>query len=764
MDCFQESDQGLLYLADGFSPVLRWDGSTPAMELAGLDAPPTRVTLSGASSGENLGSYTAYQRFLDRFGFKSNLSPISNVYRRGAIAVVTGSITGATNASPIVITSLGHGLSTGDAVTIADVGGNTAANSSGGWFITVVDADSFSLDGSTGDGAYTSGGTWTSSSPASSSLSITYTSVNTTTDPKVTRRQILRNTDGQSDTYYVDVDTTDLVSTTFSSTKTDAVLAAQTSQAILDDLGQPLANRHDRPPNHKPFLMYVLSRMLYFGSVDYTRGHIKLTFGSQTVTGVGTDWTDALEGRELHILGVADVYTIGSVNEANQTLTMTIYTGATDLFALYAIRPAPAERRLVYYSEAGFPESVSPLNALSLPEDSDEVTGGFVRGSFAYITEKRHIWKLTFQSDPIKDGGLYPASDRGCINNRCWAKVDDAVFLLDEEGVHRFAGSREPEPVSDQIQDLFRPGATGPFAINWSAQQYFHCGHWRQQSVIRWFVCLEGAYLPKHALAYNYRTNRWWIEQYPVAIGAAEQGLVGKIPCVFLGCQGRQVHASWEGYLDVARSENGTVRGTVTSAGILSLDDSTASFSSTFAGSPVVIVSGTGKGLCRRIVAVTATSLTIDRPWLATLDTTSVYQVGGIAWQLRLSDFRLSVAEENAQRRTELVYTPQEIGVMDLRYFYDFSESAEVQKVTAQAAKTAGVGSVEGEADLRVDLTRTRGVARHDRPAHREESSEGARFVQLELAGVSTDEEFKLRQITLAGVAQPGQIDMGGGG
>lgn len=70
----------------------------------------------------------------------------------------TGSVTDATNASPIVVTSAGHGLSTGTRVTITGVGGNTAAN--GTFKITRVNDDTFSLDGSTGNGAYTSGGTW----------------------------------------------------------------------------------------------------------------------------------------------------------------------------------------------------------------------------------------------------------------------------------------------------------------------------------------------------------------------------------------------------------------------------------------------------------------------------------------------------------------------------------------------------------------------------------------------------------------------------
>jgi hypothetical protein len=65
-------------------------------------------------------------------------------------------ITGATNASPIVIAAAGHGYRNGDPIRVTGVGGNTAAN--GTWPITVVDADHFSLNGSTGNGSYTSGG------------------------------------------------------------------------------------------------------------------------------------------------------------------------------------------------------------------------------------------------------------------------------------------------------------------------------------------------------------------------------------------------------------------------------------------------------------------------------------------------------------------------------------------------------------------------------------------------------------------------------
>jgi hypothetical protein len=117
----------------------------------------------------NLGS-TLAGSFLTRNGNSPQNADAAPTYRAyGASGVMangtgsatlkdTGSATGASNASPVVITSSGHGLSTGTRVTISGVLGNTAAN--GTFTVTRVDANTFSLDGSTGNGAYSSGGSW----------------------------------------------------------------------------------------------------------------------------------------------------------------------------------------------------------------------------------------------------------------------------------------------------------------------------------------------------------------------------------------------------------------------------------------------------------------------------------------------------------------------------------------------------------------------------------------------------------------------------
>jgi hypothetical protein len=96
----------------------------------------------------------------DVFRFKASPSPtslgINGTWTSEAFAG-SKAITGASNASPISITCTAHGYSTGETVAILGVLGNTAAN--GMWEITVTGANTFTLDGSTGNGTWSTGGT-----------------------------------------------------------------------------------------------------------------------------------------------------------------------------------------------------------------------------------------------------------------------------------------------------------------------------------------------------------------------------------------------------------------------------------------------------------------------------------------------------------------------------------------------------------------------------------------------------------------------------
>lgn len=87
------------------------------------------------------------------FARPSDCLTIRRVWDLGTNAIT---ITGASNASPIVITATAHGFADDDILTVHDVGGTTAAN--GTWLTTYITANTFSLDDSVGNAAYSSGG------------------------------------------------------------------------------------------------------------------------------------------------------------------------------------------------------------------------------------------------------------------------------------------------------------------------------------------------------------------------------------------------------------------------------------------------------------------------------------------------------------------------------------------------------------------------------------------------------------------------------
>lgn len=70
----------------------------------------------------------------------------------------TGTITGATNATPVVLTAT-NSLSVGDLIGVRSVGGTTVCNDKV-WRVSAVSGTTITLEGSVGNGAYTSGGTW----------------------------------------------------------------------------------------------------------------------------------------------------------------------------------------------------------------------------------------------------------------------------------------------------------------------------------------------------------------------------------------------------------------------------------------------------------------------------------------------------------------------------------------------------------------------------------------------------------------------------
>jgi hypothetical protein len=514
---FCETPDGYLLAADGLGPVLVWDGFWPQARQAGVPKPTTPITLAGAAVGFGriVGAYTAYVRYLDDRGQVSDLSPIS---AEATISVASGGVTGATTTSPIRLTMPAHGLTNAARIKVSGVVGQAGAN--GTWDIVVIDANAVQLTDSTSSGDYVSGGTWTAGAAG-----VAYSNIPSTDDPRVRRKQILRNTDGQAQTYYVDIDTIDLSTTTAVSVSTDEFLQTQEAVVLVDADGRDLANLHAEPPQHKPILLAHQGRVFGAGQIEYTEGAVAVTYGSKTVTGIGTEWTAAAAGRFLYVVGGLEPCEIASVNTADPDAHAAQPVHRADRRLRRLRRPPAAGRgRLTAaYTEAGLPESWPAVNALSLADDGDVVTGLMSKGSFLYILKRRHIYRLTFQDGPAEDGGLFLAGPPRVRQQPLLRRRGGRRLHAGRAGrprvrpgqVGRVDLHADPRPVPRRPGAGRRRGSTGRRPGTSTASTT------RATETIRWFVAMSGQYLPRHALCFQYTLQRWWLEEFPFPVASS---------------------------------------------------------------------------------------------------------------------------------------------------------------------------------------------------------------------------------------------------
>lgn len=129
------NDTSVLYVSDGYSNCGKTGSGTPF----------AKTTHNGQASG---------------------IADLNGLMWKVAIGVTciaaSKTVTGATQANPVAVTVAAHGYTTGDEIQLTSIGGMTQINDRI-FTITVVDANTFTLNGADGTGfsAYTSGGSAT---------------------------------------------------------------------------------------------------------------------------------------------------------------------------------------------------------------------------------------------------------------------------------------------------------------------------------------------------------------------------------------------------------------------------------------------------------------------------------------------------------------------------------------------------------------------------------------------------------------------------
>jgi len=424
------------------------------------------------------------------------------------------------------------------------------------------------------------------------------------------------------------------------------------------------------------------------------------------------------------------------------------------------------EYNTIYFSEATEPESVpSSSNTIVMQEDGDVITGLMPYAGGLYIFKRRHVYLLSTAGDPRRDGRVGLVAERGCVNQRCWARVEGLAFAMDKGGIYAFDGN-STKSLSGPVQDYFRG------KITWHQAKWFHACHDPASEVVRFFVCMEGNTYPRHALCYYYRADAWSVEEYATSMGCSGLTPVAGEYRPYCFCGTRPILLD-EGALDGpaqgltqrattnADWDDGTLEGTITAATMLSVTDSSASMSYTgyfsdpgIAGSTITVFDSDGTWQTRKITKLDSSNsrFEIDRPWSTLPASGDRYVIGGIEWKVRLGSFTLLDTERDNPRTIKIRYKPvTRTAYANLRVYYDQNTTPETYPITFDTQD--GLTVEKDSTEALVDLTHATGCVELSLAGRMHEPGPAHRSMDVELRGVAGREKIEIYEVEISGVS-----------
>lgn len=752
-DTFLKTSTSDVYILNGIDDVICWDGLKSQAVLARVEFPTIRPILSSSGAGGIAGKYYSYVRFIDSDGTPSNLSPLSAPV---TVNASFGSVADVSSTTPIVVESVAHKLATGQFVAMIGVGGIIEAN--GTFKIEVIDADFFILkETQTNSGnTYTGGGTWNAGVKT-----IVYNDVQTPTDSRIVKRQILRNTNGQTEVFFVDIETTDITSTVFTSILDDEALSNNEDVPLYNSENKQIANSFTEVPNWKPCAATVNDRSFYGGAISYIQGSAKTLNGSTLVYGIGTEWKKTFVGRRFFTPNSISFSIIKSVDIQNQTLNLTLpFSGLTNPYSSYTIAPPYLEKKALYYSEIGQPKNIKTTSGLVLQEEQDEIIALLNLDSYLLIFCKSKLFRLTFGNSPDTDGSIYPASyTRGAVNQRCIVTKGAAAIAMDRLGVYTYSEGKE-ESISLQINSIFE-GSNKNYDINWKYSQFFHAVHISAKSTIRWFVVMGAGRYPKHALCFNYQTRAWWIEEFSIPVMSSCQNFEVSSSTCFIGVNNNRVLRYPFGNLDGHDKSLGKVGGFVTNSSHMWLEDSSFNFDTVQAvNNPITIFTQGGITYNRVIKKTVGSRAYFDRPLISNISG-STYTLGSSPWLFKTGNFRIDGNDKNVVRNMEINFQPTSLpSLFNVKFYRDrLNETLTFKKPYRKQTEQEFYVSDDGE-KLVGNFIHDLGSIQQRFDTHKESSVDGVKYISLELNGSTTESEEIIYGIRLEGVFHaPSEID-----
>lgn len=599
--------------------------------------------------------------------------------------------------------------------------------------------------------------------------SFAYSEIPTSSGGREVGRELWRTADGTSGrTIYLDATLDDMSTVAHTSVRTDSNLILQTSMNLLTSDGYPNADRFGKPPDHMGVVVSYGDRLWYGASVEY-RGGMVSTITDTNVVMHGARLSETMEGRKFRVAGKLPA-TIASIDSpSTMTLTTSQATGFGTANHYYAIYKDEDERSRIYFSESGEPESFpldsdgNHVNVLELQEDGDpEITALMPLYSYLFIFKNRHVYRLSTAGDPRRDASVSLVAERGCLNQRCWCRVEGTAFVWDETGIYIFKGS-DTQAISGPVQNYFRG------TIDWTRKKWFHVQHSADEETVRFFVAFDSDTYPQNALCFNYRLQQWHVEEYPFEIGCSGLATVNGQSRTVVGADNTMTLLG-EGVLDGCAESatqrqdslgdlgSGQVRGTVDEATSTTItdDDADLDFSAwhvapTEVGAPLYVIDTNGDWQMRRIAGISGQVITVQSAFSTTPSAGDTWAIGAIEFEAKFGTFSFLPLEHDNVRQIQLRYDRQDNGsTLNLRTYINHSTSPETAHSDLDTED--GVHVKAGSANRQCDLTVDTGHLQWRFDGGAEQRGPTERMLEVEIKGVSGADKTKLFAIDIDGV------------
>lgn len=222
------------------------------------------------------------------------------------------------------------------------------------------------------------------------------------------------------------------------------------SDDALDFSNDALSTLNGVPPC-VPIVVEFRNRLAYMGDVPQLSpvGTVTVVEGSDIVTGSDdVEWDRCLEGKYIQLEGDCRPYEIlcvmppelGTSPPIRRLQLVEPYEGGNQTGALYTICGHPNR---VWFSEPFEPEYVPASNFIDVePGDGDRIMGGVSNFDSLVICKRRKTYVMRWRDNPVLEVPCPSrvSSDIGCISPRSFAQIESGSVWLSDRGICIYDG------------------------------------------------------------------------------------------------------------------------------------------------------------------------------------------------------------------------------------------------------------------------------------------------------------------------------------